>query len=277
MKKLYYLLVFLFVSAGLLAQIAPDRFGYINTPEIIANKGFQLELGQDYNTLDYNTLFVRSATNICFRQGLSKIHEVRISLPELYAEDIYLDQKYGYMSVGVKIKVANYEKLKIASIGTFGIELQSFLDINRPNSYLQLNVPIEYKFTDKTSLLAEAFFNVEAYNYKLNEISNLSIGLKQRIGKNITLIPASVSRIQLTHRGDHGKKPEWNQVHYASFGLLGFIGENVRLDFGVMKPWLTGKGQDKPDVGLVFKAGLSVLMNHLPFDKNKVKISKEIH
>jgi hypothetical protein len=137
------LFLWLFIGCVSNAQVVSDRIGFINSTEVVPNSSFQIEGGYVQDNLDYSSTMVTNASQFMFRQSASDIHEFRIGYvhePKI-AEDIY---NSSFLSLGVKLKVANYEKLKIASIATWGFDVRTLMDDGGPLYYLQLEVPAEY-------------------------------------------------------------------------------------------------------------------------------------
>jgi hypothetical protein len=264
MNKLF-LIIFILTGYVLNAQVESDRFGYISSTEVIPNNGLQIEGGQMRSTLDYNSPRLLTLSEVLVRQGASDIHEFRLGFQyENVAEDVLFNMEW--LTAGVKLNVLNSDKLNIAAIGTFGIDLRTVLLTRGPDYFLQLAAPFEYKFNEKTSILSEFRFN------HFYEQSDINIGFKQRMGKYFTITPSMINHFLLRKRGMNEEKPEWNELSYASIAIQGSIGDLFALDVGLLRPILTGKDQLDPSDGLVLKAGFVLRIPHKPWNKNKVQM-----
>jgi tetrahydromethanopterin S-methyltransferase subunit G len=264
------LFLWLFIGCVSNAQVVSDRIGFINSTEVVPNSSFQIEGGYVQDNLDYSSTMVTNASQFMFRQSASDIHEFRIGYvhePKI-AEDIH---NLSFLSLGVKLKVANYEKLKIASIATWGFDVRTLMDDRGPLYYLQLEVPAEYFITDRLSIQSELRFN------HLFEQTDITIAVKKQIGSSISILPGMVNQFLLSKRGDNGERPEWAELSYASIAVQGVIGSNLGLDIGALYPILTGKDQYEPSGGIVIKGGITFLIKHEPWLKNKRNITEEIY
>ena len=269
MKNLKILILVLFLGNLCSAQVASDRLGYMNSTEIVPANGLQIEGGQMLNKdVDYASPLLRNSTKLMLRQGLSDIHEVRIGF---HRENKESDLAYNFewLSLGVKLKVATYEKLHIAAIATWGFDLRTLQNPRGPDYYLQLSVPAEYYFTEKVRIRSEIRFN-HAY-----EQSDFNVGMATNFGENIILEGGLVNNLFLVKRGDNGDKPQWHEFSYTNVALQANIGEIVALNLSIMLPLFTGAGQLDSSDGFIIKGGLSIHIPHNPWRKNKVKIEPE--
>lgn len=249
MKKIASFLVCFLGVFSTYAQFS-DRIGFVNSSEVVPNKGFQIESGYLANSLDYAGPRLVTSVNTLLRKGSSEIHEFRFGYDYELKED-NLEYNYEWFTLGVKLKVANYEKLKIASIATWGFDLRTITRLEEPIYYLQLEVPAEYHFTESLSAQAELRFN------HLFEQSDFNIALKKKVGEHINLLPGFANSFFLVERGDHGDKPQWAELSYATLAVEARVNDNFTLDIGGLFNILTGKNQLDPAEGLVIQGGIS--------------------
>jgi hypothetical protein len=78
-----------------------------------------------------------------------------------------------------------------------------------------------------------------------------------------------MNQFLLSKRGDNGERPEWTELSYASIAVQGVIGNNLGLNIGYSI--LTAKDQYEPSRGVVIKGGITFLIKHEPWLKNKLK------
>jgi hypothetical protein len=272
MKNLKILFLFLFfINSICYAQVVSDRLSGISNTRVIHDNNMQLEAGQMLNwDVDYGSPLLRNASSLLLRQGISEIHEIRIGYDYEWAENDFMEN-YEWFSLGVKLEVANYEKLHISAIATWGFDLRSITSPDGPIYFLQLSAPWEYQFNDKVRLRSEVRFN-HAY-----EQSDLNFGIARDFGKNFTLECGLINNLFLANRGDNGDRPYWHEFSFANVALQANINDAIALDFGAMVPLYTGAEQPDPSEGYILKGGLSIHIPHKIWRKNKVKIEPEVY
>ena len=252
------------------AQVATDRSGFIHSYETMPVSSLQIETGQMLNYLDYSVPFIKDISSILLRQSISDIHEFRLG----FMREAKVDRSYynsEFLSLGVKLRVANFEKLKISTIATWGFDMRTIRRSSSPLFYMELDVPCEYVIDSEWSVLSELKFN------HLLEQSDINIALKRKIGNSVYVIPGMVNQFLLSKRGGNGEKPEWAELSYASFAVQGTLGDKIALDLGLLYPVLTGKNQSLPADGVAIKGGISYFIGHKVWRKNKLKIPAEIY
>jgi len=238
------------------AQVKSDRLSGISNTRVIPNKGMQVELGQMMNCdVDYASPLLRKSSHIALRKGLSNVHEVRFGYNYDWSESDF-EENYEWFSLGVKLEVANYKKLHISAIATWGFDLRTLFYENGPLYYLQLSAPWEYQFDDNFSLRSEVRFN------HLYEQSDINFGIARKFGESLTLECGLVNNLFLAKRGDNGGRPYWRELSYANAALQANLGDVGAIDLGIMAPVFTGADQPNHSNGFFITGGLSIHIPH---------------
>jgi len=268
-----YFKLLLLVCTGYVtsAQVASDRLSGISNTRVIPDNGMQVEVGQMLNwDVDYGSPLFRNTSKLLLRQGISDIHEVQVGYQIENKENDFA-YNFEWFSMGVKLEVANYKKLHISAIATWGFDLRTVLNPRGPTYFLQLSAPWEYQFSDKLKFRSEVRFN---HYYQQ---SDLNFSLSRKFGENFIIEGGMINNLFLVQRGDNGDRPYWHELSYINTALQADIGDVIALDLGVMVPYITGAEQPDPSDGLIVKVGVSIHLPHNPWRKNKVKIEPELY
>ena len=269
--RILKVLLFVFILGQFsYAQLVSDRLGGISSTPVVPRNGLQVELGQMLNlNADYASPLLRNSTKILLRQGLSEKHEVRLGYNYEIAESSFA-YNYEWLSAGVKLEVANYEKLHISAIATWGLDLRTITSSNGPRYFLELSAPWEYHFSNKLNLRSEIRFN---HQY---EQSDINLSLNRKLSQQLALEAGLINNFFLAKRGHNGDRPYWHEFSYLNAALQANFG-SVAIDVSVMRPVATGADQLEPSDGFVFQAGVSIYFPHQPWNKNKVKVAPEVY
>lgn len=277
MKNLTVLLMPFLAAIYASGQVVSDRFGFINSTEIVPQNSLQIEAGHCQSSLDYGSPFLRNNSDILLRHSTSGVHEFRLG----YMQDPHFGSNaanYKIGTLGVKLKVTDFERLKIASIATLGVDIRTIVDVNRkpfeagPSYYLQLELPVEYKLTERTSIQGELRQNIAvglfasspAFRQTRGAVkqTGVNIGLRKKIGSYVVLLPGWVNQFILSQSGDNGERFEWAELSYASIAAQVAVSDAFLIDVGFLRNVFTGKNQFEPAEGIVVQGGITFLLKH---------------
>ena len=138
------------------------------------------------------------------------------------------ETNFEWFSLGVKIYVAEYDKLTISTVGPWGFDVRSLFNNSGPVYFLQLAAPAEYYFTEYFKIRTVLRFN-HAY-----ERSDINISISKKAGNFITIEWGRINNLFLVKHGDHVERPEWNEFSHINLAVKGNIGKHISLDFGAL-------------------------------------------